>query len=221
MSKSGVNDGRSSRRGIVLLSTLISLTLIVTLVMLSQTTAIANLKSIKRLHTEERHDLVQDAVNVLARPLVMEAMLHTDQPPPLPLNSTPYTVKLGDHSVAIAVQDVDGLLDIFRTPDEVLRQMLPPDLARTILRIKEEEMLGLPLRQRFAAAGGDVQTYPEIGTWVTYQSTALGLNARNLPAHYRVKELGDRVPSGSYQSRTVIFRSSVIAEQNDSISGNP
>ena len=220
MTKVGATS-RSSERGVVLLSTVVTLALVVTLVVLSQTTAIANLKSIKRLHTEERHDLVQDAINVLVRPRVMEAMLNTDHSHALPLNSTPYTVTLGDHSVVVAIQDVDGLLDIFRTPDEVLRQVLPADLARTILWIKEEGMLGLPLRQRFAAAGGDVQTYPDIETWVTYQSTAPGLNARNLPVHYRVKELGDRVPTGSYQSRTVIFRSTVIADQNDSISGNP
>ena len=220
MNKVGVAP-RSSRRGIVLLSTLVSLTLIVMLFMLSQTTAIANLKSIKHLHTEERHDLVQDSVHELVRPLVMEAMLSTGPSHPLPVNSTPYTVRVDDYSVSISVQDVNGLLDIFRTPDEVLRQVLPPDLARTIIQIKDEGMLGLPLWQRFAAAGGDVQKYPDIETWVTYQSTAPGLNARNLPVHYRVKGLRDLVPSGSYQARTVIFRSTVVVDQSYSISSNP
>ena len=66
---------RNSKRGIVLISTLISLMLLIGLTMAFQSTALANTKTIKRLEAGHNNDLRLDSMRELTRPHVALAAL--------------------------------------------------------------------------------------------------------------------------------------------------
>ena len=100
---------RNPRRGIVLLSTLVSLMLVVGLVALLQAMSLANVKALRRLAQDERARWHLAAVRELSRPLVAEAMLDFDGTPRLALTGAPYGVVFEGREALLRVERVgDG-----------------------------------------------------------------------------------------------------------------
>ena len=92
---------RHSKRGIVLVATLVALMLIIGLVGMLQASALANTKTLKRLVQEENLRMEIDAVRTLSRPIVAEAMIQFDGPHRLSLQGEPYIVSFQEKNFKI------------------------------------------------------------------------------------------------------------------------
>lgn len=72
-------ERQNTKRGIVLISPLVSLILLISVTMMVQSVAMANTKVLKKLETQHEADLWADAERELGRPKVLGAMLNFDK----------------------------------------------------------------------------------------------------------------------------------------------
>jgi len=199
------SNRRHRKRGIIMLSTLVALVLVISLIVLTQSLAVSNIKTLKRLARAEQQDMLEDSLRELARPLIADAMLGFREERALKLDSTPYPVTFHGQSARIIVQDVNGLVDVTKTPAKVIERLLPVDLASVVINMKNDGQPHMPLRQRFVLAGGDLTKYPHIERWVTSNAKALNINTSNLPGHYNSDLDRLTLTGGTRQPQGVVF----------------
>ncbi|WP_170565671.1 hypothetical protein [Ruegeria atlantica] len=173
------------------------------LIVLTQSIAVSGIRTIKRLSQLEQQDLLEDSIRELARPLIADAMLSFGEIHSLPLNSSPYPVTIDGQFANLIVQDVNGLIDLSRTPRDVVKRLLPEDLGSIVMTMKSDGQIHTPLRQRFIEAGGDPNKYPDIEQWVTIKSNSSRINMTNLPRHYQNDLTGLPQSNGSQQPQEV------------------
>lgn len=92
------------RRGVILLSTLVSLISVVTLI---GSLAIANTRTVKRLTAQHQIDLAQSAARELMRPQIAEAMFAFDTPQSAAFWDTPHPVVFEGVDVEVLVTVVE------------------------------------------------------------------------------------------------------------------
>ncbi|KIC34978.1 hypothetical protein [Leisingera sp. ANG-M7] len=170
---------RHPKRGVVLITTLLSLILLMGLVVTLQTRSLATVKMLKRLAASHQEVLDQDSLRDLIRPLVGEAMIRFDEDTPLKLNSTPFPVTFNETRYQIIAQDPGGLVDIWRTPPSTAEALLSPKQLKTRARLAEAGDQSMPIRQAAAKAG-----VAEVPPWLTDRAPKRKLNAATLAASY-------------------------------------
>ena len=132
---------RNSQHGIVLLTTLISVLLLAALTAMVQAQEQANVKSMASLAKSIRDGVAKDSVHERLRGLIAIAMsseLWTSGVPRF--DSTPLVLAEGGHDWEVRVQDVEGLVDIYLAPPEVLA-FLPIDVTAFVAereRVRQE-----------------------------------------------------------------------------------
>jgi hypothetical protein len=188
----------------VLISTLISLMLLISLAIGLQSIALANTKTIKRLSMVQHQLILRDSVRELARPLFAEAIIDFNGEHALSLDSTQHAVEFAGHSFYITAQDVDGLVDISKTPEEVINRLLPTDLAETVLRMKVGYPTDRSLRLSFVQNGGNLSKYPKPEKWMTNQARTSVPRSVNLPIYYMQTPSHSKFPPGLRQPASVL-----------------
>ncbi|WP_424831379.1 hypothetical protein [Ruegeria sp.] len=198
---------RQPQCGIILLSTLVMLILMVSLIVVTQSLAVGNIKSITRLRQAEQRDLLEDSIRELARPLIAEAMLGFREPHNLKLDGSDYPIRFQGQTVYVSVQNIEGLVSVSKSSEELIRQYLPGDLAETVIAMKHDAQPGLSLRQRFVLAGGDLTEYPDIEFWITDHPEYSRFNSTSTPEYYLQSSAGSSLPqSGSgLQPKAVVL----------------
>lgn len=124
---------RKSQSGIVLISTLLSLSLLTMFALTIQAKSIASAKTYRKLIQATEVDAAQAAVRELSRPLVLEAMIDFERETQLRLNSTPFKLDWQGRSLTVVAQDVEGMLNIYRPWPEKLMALVPEDV-RVLVR---------------------------------------------------------------------------------------
>ena len=124
---------RKSQSGIVLISTLLSLSLLTMFALTIQAKSIASAKTYRKLIQATEVDASRAAVRELARPLVLEAMIDFERETQLRLNSTPFELEWQGRSLTVVAQDVEGMLNIYRPWPEKLMALVPEDV-RVLVR---------------------------------------------------------------------------------------
>lgn len=188
----------------MLISTLVSVILLTGLVLVVQSLALSSAKVLKRLVQEQERAMAQQAARALARPLIADAMIRFDEPHSLQLNSTPYAIEFEGYSISITAQDVNGLVDIYRTPDAQARALLPADLYAVKQRLPEVLTPGQPFAQSFVLAGGDLANYPRPENWLTLRAKGRWLNGNTLSARYKTPP-PDTLPMREAQPNLILI----------------
>ncbi|MEX0301159.1 MAG: hypothetical protein AB3N24_01935 [Leisingera sp.] len=176
---SPTTGSRNPKRGVVLITTLLSLILLMGLAVALQTRALATVKVLKRMTASHQEALDQDSLRELIRPLVGEAMIRFEEDTALKLNSTPFFVTFSGTRYQVTAQDPGGLVDLWRTPPAAAEALLAPDQAATRARLAEAGDRSMPLRQVTALAG-----LAEVPSWLTVRAPKRKMNAAALASFY-------------------------------------
>ncbi|UWP96189.1 hypothetical protein K3X48_04155 [Aliiroseovarius crassostreae] len=90
-----------------MLSTLLSLMVLIGVVTLTQSLALANTKVIKRLTAAHQEALARDAARALTRPAVAEAMVRFEEAAAARFFDTPHLVEFAGEQVEVVVSVVE------------------------------------------------------------------------------------------------------------------
>lgn len=194
---------RQSKHGIVLISTLITLMLLATVVIAVQQKAQANLQVMAKLTADLEDQSGLDAVYERLRGLVADAMTGlTDGRPNL--NSDAFLIGEGDRQWAIQVQDVEGLVDIYLSPPEILA-LLPGDVS-VLAAARARALLQLEPGERFPTLAASLARFGadgEVLTGMVTQSSQSGsLRLATLPQTLQPRASG--MPPGIRDGEQVV-----------------
>ena len=153
---------RNSKRGVVLIATLISLMFLMGMVISLQTSSLAATKVLSRLAQSTEDNITRDSLRELARPLLSDSMIHFDDSTKLQLNGVPFSFSYKGQTYQIVAQDLDGLIDLWRTPlptANVLLSQSQMAQRNAMVAVGSPQM---PLRQIVSILG-----YQEVPLWLT------------------------------------------------------
>lgn len=194
---------RQNKHGIVLISTLITLLLLAAVVVAVQQKAQANLQVMAKLTAELEVQSNRDAVYERLRGLVADAMSGVGEGRPK-LNSDAFVMTEGDKQWIAQVQDVEGLVDIYLSPPEILA-LLPID-ATSLADKRDRVLLRLQPGERFptlatslARFGADVQA---LGGIVTQSARNGSLRVATLPQSLQTRAVG--MPPGIREGEQIV-----------------
>jgi len=120
-----VPSARSSTRGVVLISTLISSLLIAGLALAVQTKSLSTIAVLKRLEEEQIDFAARQAVHALIRPLIAEAMYEFDQDPQLSMEGEPYVVTFEGRVFHVTTFNADDASTEYDQPQNVILKIAP------------------------------------------------------------------------------------------------
>ena len=173
---------RQKKRGVVLISTLITLLLLATVVIAVQQKSQANLQVMAKLTDELEDQSSRNAVYERFRGLVADAMTGTGDGRPK-LNSDAFLISEGDRQWSVQVQDVEGLVDVYLSPPEILA-LLPID-ASALTAARERALLQLEPGERFPVLAASLARFgtdvSELAGMVTQSSQSGSLRLATLP----------------------------------------
>jgi hypothetical protein len=176
---------RNHKGGIVLLSTLITVLLLATLAAALQQRAQNNIRVMARLESAYSAVPERDAVFERLRGLVADAMMSDAPSAMVPaLNGAPFRIAQGARDWEVRVQDVQGIVDIYLAPPEVIG-LLPGDADAFIKALDS-----LPLGARFPTVESSLAQFGvdprEVTGLATQSATAVGLRITQVPQDIRV-----------------------------------
>lgn len=166
---------RRSQSGIVLISTLLSLSLLTMFALTIQAKSIASAKTYRKLIQATEVDAAQAAVRELVRPLILEAMIDFERETQLRLNSTPFEMTWRGRSLMLVAQDVEGMLNLRRPWQEDLMLLVPGNVKSIFanLRLQVRE-IPEPLRMQLAKARtSETATLDILETWISDQGNEI------------------------------------------------
>jgi hypothetical protein len=180
---------RNHKGGIVLLSTLITVLLLATLAAALQQRAQNNIRVMARLESAYSAVPERDAVFERLRGLVADAMMSDAPSAMVPaLNGAPFRIAQGARDWEVRVQDVQGIVDIYLAPPEVIG-LLPGD-ADAFIKAREAALDSLPLGARFPTVESSLAQFGvdprEVTGLATQSATAVGLRITQVPQDIRV-----------------------------------
>ena len=143
-----------------------------------------NVRLVKRLEQAQREDMVRDSARELLRPLIADGMINFDKDPLLRLNGTEFQTELDGYMLSIHAQDVDGLVDIYKTPETQVRALLPQGMAQSAIEVRASGHSSLPLDLLFTSNQANQSVPSDTFFWVTNQANSARLNAATLSKHY-------------------------------------
>ena len=198
-------DDRHHRRGIVLISTLVTLLLLTALVVAVQQKAQANIKVIARLTDGLRKDAARDAVYERLRGLVADAMTSGAGVNGVPLlNGTPFVMQQGGKDWTVRLQDVEGLVDIYLAPPQLL-ELLPFD-ARAFAANRSRALAELQPGERFPTLEASLARFGvdgvEVNGMVTQSSQTGALRVGTMAEQLRAR--GGLIPPGIREGEQVV-----------------
>lgn len=182
---------RHHKHGIVLLSTLVSVLLLAALIGVVQHRSQSNLLVLSRLE-RLHHDAPQrDAAFERFRGIIADAMaLETAPASGLRLDGSPFAIAQGGTTWSAAVVDVEGLVDVYLAPPEVL-SLLP--FGSSILReARQAASDGPPVGHRYPSLatslsrfGLDATERQALDRLTTQSATNGRIRTANTPAQLR------------------------------------
>ncbi len=135
---------RNPRQGLTTLASLAAILLAV-LTLTLQTRAQADLRLLARLTDDLESRAAKDSLTDRLRPLIAEAMAGSPDAA-LTLDSTPVILTEAGRDWDIRVQDVEGQVDLYLAPPDLLALLpIPPDTAT----LRASELAQLPPATRF------------------------------------------------------------------------
>lgn len=176
---------RKSQSGIVLISTLLSLSLLTMFALTIQAKSFASAKTYRKLIQATEVDAAKASVRELARPLVLEAMIDFDSETQLELDGSPFELDWRGRPMTLTAQDVEGLAAVHRSTPRDLLELLPPDLAEVLRLMQTHQPNPMPMLQSFAQFGGDLRSYPDPSLW--FSDSGRLINRATLPLRYGAK----------------------------------
>lgn len=179
---------RLGSRGFALISTLALLLLLAALTLSLQSRAQANLRVIARLTSDLHDHAARDGIFDRLRPLIADAMASpTPDANGLRLNGTPFPMAQSGKDWLVRVQDVEGLVDLYLAPPEILG--LLPIEARRAAQTRDELMTQLPPGARFPRLEMTLAQFGidpgAVAGLVTQSSTSGNLRLSSLPTPLR------------------------------------
>lgn len=136
---------RNPRQGLTTLAALAGILLLAVLTLTLQTRTTADLRFLSRLTDDLETRAAKDSLTDRLRPLIAEAMAGAPDAA-LTLDSTPLILTEAGRDWEIKVQDVEGQVDLYLAPPDVLALLaIPPET--TTLRARE--LAKLPPGARF------------------------------------------------------------------------
>lgn len=137
---------RELKRGFILLTTLLSLLILASLIIALQQKAFANVRVMSKLTGQLEAAAARAAVYERLRGQVADAMTGIAEGRPR-LNGDAVTITEAGRDWTVHVQDVEGLIDIYLSPEQTLA-LLPIDAKRMVAN-KEVALAQLQPGERF------------------------------------------------------------------------
>ncbi|MCU0828291.1 MAG: hypothetical protein MUE52_13005 [Tabrizicola sp.] len=136
---------REPSKGLTTLATLAAILLLATLTLTLQTRTAADLRLVARLTDDLESRAAKDSLTDRLRPLIAQAMAGSPNTG-LILDSTPLILTEAGRDWEIRVQDVEGQLDLYLAPPDLLNLLpIPPETAT----LRARELARLPPGTRF------------------------------------------------------------------------
>lgn len=179
---------RDSTKGIVLISTLVTLLLLLGVASLIVSSALLNTKTLRILTAEIKQDQLEAAVFELSKPLVLDAMINYQGKSLISFSSQPFPISFAGRNFEITAQDVDGLVNVHRTHPDIAAAVLPTELSDVLDQMRKNPSPQDELIQRFVNAGGDPNKYRDIEYWITDQSQLRVPVTSRMPPYYRKED---------------------------------
>lgn len=170
---------RHTSRGVVLITTLISLLLLIGLLSLLQSRTLASARVLSRLTHEIHAKMHVVSLRELSRPLLGEAMLESEAGDAIRLNGTPLEVTYEGRKFVIVAQDLGGLVSPWRTPRVAVEQLLNNWQLEVWQSFREEGNPGVPLRMQAARRG-----LLEAPSWLSTDVPGRRLSRQNISVLY-------------------------------------
>ena len=184
---------RLRSRGFALISTLALLLLLAALTLSLQSRAQTNLRLIARLTTDLHDHAARDGIFDRLRPLIADAMASPTPREGRPgLNGTPFPMVQSGKDWLVQVQDVEGMVDLYLAPPEVLA--LLPIEARRAAQSRDQALAQLPPGARFPRLEMTLAQFGidpvAVAGLVTQSSTSANLRLASMPAPLREAATG-------------------------------
>ena len=177
--KTDSESKRPPNRGFVLLSTLAALIIVASLTIAIQQHAFVNTRQVKKLSDRIVQNAQAESLRNLLRPAIGEAMLATDAPQAQRLNGQPSEYTLENEQFLVSVQDVNGLIDVRRTPNEAAQAVLSASQFEFFVTLKASYDPDVPLSVQVAALRSHGPALR-----VTNRGASRFLNSETLSVHY-------------------------------------
>ena len=181
----GPRPPRETRRGIVLVTTLVGLILLSGMVVTLQVRTVASVKVLARLESLHVDAMAETAIR--AR---LVARLDGVRPPPL--NGTVSQDVFAGRTYGVRMTDVEGLVDLYLAPPEVLA--LLPFPAEQVVRMRDLALASLPAGERFLTVdqtlvrfGFDRPSHVTVGQLVTQSARTGQINPAMAPESIQAK----------------------------------
>lgn len=177
---------RNPRHGFAALATLATILLLATLVLTLQTRVQSNIRIMARLTTDLQDRAARDSLHDRLRGLIADSMAGGAAPK---LDGTPFILTEASRNWEVRVQDVEGLIDLYLAPPDVLA-ILPIDAATTTAA-REQALASLQPGERFPVIAMTLARFriaPEaVEGLVTQSSTTGSLRTATMPEILRVR----------------------------------
>ena len=131
----------------------------------------------------------RSAVREMMRPLLAEAMVDFENSASVPLNGTPVVFHYGGREFVARVQDVDGLIDLRRTPIEAWAGLLPPESGFSGFDTETGNPTFLTIFQGLAVLGVPPERVYKLSEVFTLDGTSRHVDSRTLSV--KLRELAD------------------------------
>lgn len=208
---------RNHRLGIVLLSTLVSILLLSSLIVVLQKRAQGNVMILARLEKLHRDAPHKDAVFERLRGLVADVMTGTTEGRPK-LNGDVFVIFEGEGYWSVQVQDVEGLVDVYLSPPEILA-LLPLD-ADAFAATRASDLAQLQPGERYPTLAASLARFgarvADVQGAVTQSSQTGSLRLASLPRFLRVRAVG--LPPGVRENeqvqRTMVWIEKLAADKS-------
>ena len=190
---------RIPTQGFALLATLATILLLATLVLTLQTRSQSNLRLMARLTTDLQDQAARDGLHDRLRGLVAEAMSGSGRVP----DGVPLTLTEGGQDWAVRVQDVEGLIDVYLAPPDILA-LLPIDAA-AVASARTRALDALQPGERFPTLAMSLARFgidpAVVEGMVTQASTTGALRIATMPDALRAR--APNLPPGTREGEQV------------------
>ncbi len=171
---------RNPKRGFTLLASLVAIMALASLTTLIQIRAVSNQRLAARLTADFSTRLAEDALHERLRGLVADQMVaespRQDRPA---FNGTPFAMEQNGRSWMVAVQDLEGLVDLYMAPPEILRRILPN--AAQVLAVREPYLSAENRMPRLEMTIARFGLPVGMQGWLTQGKISAGTIGRNAP----------------------------------------
>ena len=171
---------RNHRTGIALITVLIAVILLSGSVLVLQSRSLVSTIALKSLTREINRNTAGDAAINLLRPLLAEVFLQPESVVDLVPNSTPFEISALGQSVNAEVQDVDSLIDVYRTDLSQLGSVVSREVLLAAEALQRESDIRSGLTQRLGAASIEITR----AKWFTDKSKLSNPNQTFMPREY-------------------------------------